>query len=94
MKITVAELKRIVYEAVAQAKTAIKASENEFKGEPPKKKRGPDGHEELTQHNLSVPPEGGGRLKRQGRHNSPIAFTSEEIIREIVDEVVKKVIRK
>lgn len=95
MKITVAELRRMVYEAVAQAKGSKRASEDAFDGEEPDDRFGPDGHElPVPGHDLSRPPANGGRLRRQGRTTSSPVFTSENKVKQIVRSAVRDALRR
>lgn len=93
MKLTIAELRRLVYEAVHQAKGAKKRAEKEFRGEPAKDRLGGLYYQD-PQHDLSVPPPGGGRLKRQGATSQAPALTSEEKLRAVIRGVVREALRR
>jgi hypothetical protein len=94
MKITVKELKRLVYEAVAEArKNDDRSKKNKKKGAAPKTKRGPDGYLEDPVLDLSRPPSGGGRLKRQGAVVAPPVLTSEQKISVMIQGLVKEALK-
>ncbi|MFA6159346.1 MAG: hypothetical protein WC763_07010 [Candidatus Paceibacterota bacterium] len=88
MKITITELRRLVYEAVAQA-----TGKKKRKGTPPEGPRGPDGYVALPAHDLSKPRPGGGRMKRQGTSHAPPVLTSEQV-RNIVRKTVREALRR
>ena len=95
MKITVKELRRIVYEAVSEARKNAKRSKKNKERDPNASRyRGPDGHVEDPALDFSVPPPGGGRLKRQGSTIAPPVFTSEERVRKIVEDIVNEALRR
>lgn len=95
MKITVRELRRIVYEAVSEAKKNAKRSKKDKEKDPgTSSRRGPDGHLEDPALDFSVPPAGGGRLKRQGTSIAPPVFTSEERVKKIVEDIVNEALRR
>lgn len=87
MKLRLSEIRAIVYEAVAQARGS--RGREEFKGAPPEDSHGPDGHDEPPALDLSRPPIGGGRMKRQGRTSSAPIITSEQLVLRVVAEAVR-----
>ncbi len=93
MRLTIKELRRLVYEAVHQAKGARKRAEKEFKGVPAKDRFGGLGLYD-AQYDLSQPPPGGGRLKRQGAVSSSPAITSEARLRHLIRGVVREALRR
>lgn len=88
MKLKISEIRAMVYEAVAQARGKGKAPK-EFVGQPPEDPRGSDGYDEMPAHDLSRPPPGGGRMKRQGATSSSPVLTSEQKIQRVVAEAVR-----
>lgn len=91
-KISVRQLRTIVYEAVAQAKGAKNRSKKEFKGAPPKTKLG-TGNEAKPALDFSPPQGPMNRLGRQGQTSSSPVLTAEERLRYVIRGVIREALR-
>lgn len=93
MKVTESQLRKIVYEAVAEArgKKKRRLKDDLLAAD---RRRGPDNHHADPAYDLSRPRPGGGRMKRQGATSITPALTSEERIQRIVREAVREALRR
>ena len=93
MKIRVSELRRLVYEAVAEAR-GKRGKRARGRDEPVDGPRGPDGYLADPALDLSRPPPKGGQLKRMGTTPSSPAFTGESRARRIIHMAVREALRR
>lgn len=93
LKVTESQLRRIVYEAVAEArgKKKRRLKDDLLAAD---KRRGPDNHHVDPAYDLSRPPPRGGRMKRQGATSITPVLTSEDRARQIIRQAVREALRR